>query len=1244
MKSSKKKPSRKVPTPPKALPKIKRLELKLAAKEDELKAANDRLHAALEEPESVSDIPALFLDDKLRIANFTPAMNRLVKLTKSDISRQVDQFSDVCLGKDLVPDAKKILAAAGPLSTEVQCRGKWYLRLMFPWRSQGTKISGVTVSYTDITERKNSETQLREQEVKFRGIFENNNDAIVLLDVAGGRYVDCNQVTHTMSGYSREEILAMRTGGFLSPPHKDEVASNMETIKSGGVLRGETEMIHKNGTLIPVEFNASMVTIGKQQFVMSVIRDITGRKKAEKELLFRSHLLANVHDAVIGLDAEFVIHYWNKSAELLYGWTAEEAIGRRSVELFQSEFPNSTTEENASRLKNAGRGEFEAVHRTKDGRTLFVDVHSAMIPDASGNPTGYISTCRDLTERKRMEAEIRLLAKFPSENPNPILRVSKDGWVLYANDASGPLMKMWGCGAGCEIPQPVRQQIVDAFTAETQGTIEIECEKRFYSFAVVPVSEPGYVNLYGRDITVRMMVEEALRESEQRLKFHFENSPLAVVEWDVDYIVTQWSKEAETIFGWSKEEVLGKRIDALNMIYADDIPIVNRTMERLSSGKERTVVSSNRNYTKSGAVIECTWYNSVLSGDKGQMTSVMSLVLDITDRKKAEEALRFSEEKYRHLFNSLIEGFCIIEMVFDDAGKPVDYRFLEINEAFEAQTGLHEAQGKLMRDLAPDHEEHWFQIYGQIAMTGKPASFVNEARALNRWYDVNAFRVGGEESRKVAICFSDITERKKAEQEIVRASEALKLAHDELEQRVAERTAGQLVTNRILEQFARTSSKRVFLDAAVHIIREWSACEFVGVRVRDHQGNIPFESHVGFDEEFLALENTLHVDRDNCICIRAIVERVQEQERKFVSPGGSFSINDSGEFLNGLSSNERGEYRGACMDRGFRSLAVVPIRFNNQVFGAIHLADHASGMAPPQTVHFLEETIAPLVGEALQRFNAEAELEAHHLHVEELVDQRTKELLTANDALKREMQWREKLSMDLVRSNNDLEQFAYVASHDLQEPLRAVSGFVELLKRHLSGTLDEKRTEYFNFIVDGVGRMQSLINGLLEYSRIGTRGKAPELTAIKDAFDHALLNLQRSVEESGAQVVAGELPSVLMDHLQLQQLFQNLIGNAIKFRSPGTPPRITVSAERGDGEWLIAVRDNGIGIDPQFAQRIFLIFQRLHTRAEYPGTGIGLAVCKKIVERHGGRIWVESNPGAGAAFFFTIPDKGDPQR
>jgi len=225
----------------------------------------------------------------------------------------------------------------------------------------------------------------------------------------------------------------------------------------------------------------------------------------------------------------------------------------------------------------------------------------------------------------------------------------------------------------------------------------------------------------------------------------------------------------------------------------------------------------------------------------------------------------------------------------------------------------------------------------------------------------------------------------------------------------------------------------------------------------------------------------------------------------------------------------------------------------------------------------------------------------------------------------------------LSRSNKDLEQFAYVASHDLQEPLRAVSGFVELLKRNLEKSLDEKTSEYMNFSIDGAKRMQSLINGLLEYSRVGTQGKKPQKVNSKEAFDEALARLQAGIEESGAKITADDLPVIYFDDQQLARLFQNLIGNAIKFRSDQTP-QIHVSAVHQDAAWRFAIRDNGIGIEPQYAERIFMIFQRLHTRKTYAGTGIGLSICKKIVERHGGKIWVESVPGSGSTFYFTVPD------
>jgi PAS domain S-box-containing protein len=229
---------------------------------------------------------------------------------------------------------------------------------------------------------------------------------------------------------------------------------------------------------------------------------------------------------------------------------------------------------------------------------------------------------------------------------------------------------------------------------------------------------------------------------------------------------------------------------------------------------------------------------------------------------------------------------------------------------------------------------------------------------------------------------------------------------------------------------------------------------------------------------------------------------------------------------------------------------------------------------------------------------------------------------------------------ELARSNAELEQFAYIACHDLQEPLRMVTSYLGLLEEDCKGRLGVAADEWIAFAVDGAKTMQTLIQDLLAYSRVGTRGKPFAPADCNGVLGKALENLKVAIQENGAMVTHDPLPTVMADDTQLMQLFQNLIGNGIKFHSD-QPPRVHVSAAREDGGWRFAVRDNGIGLDTKYADRIFLIFQRLHTRDEYPGTGIGLAVCKKIVERHGGRIWVESAVGKGATFCFTLPAKGN---
>ena len=260
----------------------------------------------------------------------------------------------------------------------------------------------------------------------------------------------------------------------------------------------------------------------------------------------------------------------------------------------------------------------------------------------------------------------------------------------------------------------------------------------------------------------------------------------------------------------------------------------------------------------------------------------------------------------------------------------------------------------------------------------------------------------------------------------------------------------------------------------------------------------------------------------------------------------------------------------------------------------------------------------------------DAELEALRQRVADLEDLQARH--------QRAEQQLEHYAAELERSNRDLEQFAYIASHDLQEPLRMVRSYLQLIEQRYQGKLDADAKDFIAYAVDGASRMQTLISELLAYSRVGTRGKPFESIDCTAIVKRVLANLSVAIEESNAKVTYDPLPVVVADSMQLTQIFQNLIGNAIKFHSQDLPC-VHISATDEHDEWTFSVHDNGIGIDPKNIERIFLIFQRLHTREEYPGAGIGLAICKRIVERHGGRIWASSEPGKGTAFCFTIPKR-----
>jgi signal transduction histidine kinase len=362
-------------------------------------------------------------------------------------------------------------------------------------------------------------------------------------------------------------------------------------------------------------------------------------------------------------------------------------------------------------------------------------------------------------------------------------------------------------------------------------------------------------------------------------------------------------------------------------------------------------------------------------------------------------------------------------------------------------------------------------------------------------------------------------------------------------------------------------------------------------------------------------------------------------------------------------------------------VAFLPITQENQVTRVLLAGHRTSGSLPKELLNTYL-ALAGLVGTTAERLASEAELRKHRQHLEELVAERTAQLTKTNEQLKHEIIHRQQAEevllearnnlevrvqertaelvktnseleeqiaqrkkaeavlkqtlADLTRSNEDLQQFAYVASHDLQEPLRNVASCVQLLEKNYKGKLDDDADQYIRYAIDGAVRMKALIQDLLYYSRIATRWKPRVLIDCEEILDLTAKNLSSAITEAGAVITHDPLPTVSGDDTQLLQVMQNLIANAIKFRSH-EPPTVHVSAVRNGNEWVFSVKDNGIGIESQHLDRIFMIFQRLHKRSQYDGTGMGLAIVKKVVERHGGRVWVESEPGNGATFYFTIP-------
>ncbi len=917
--------------------------------------------------------------------------------------------------------------------------------------------------------------------------------------------------------------------------------------------------------------------------------------------------------------------YTGQSEEEVKGWGWLQALHPDDREHATQVWSDSVATQN--------NYEVEYRLRRYDGAYLYFLTRGVPVYKDNREIQEWVGTCIDITGRKRVEQEIANLSKFPTENPNPVLRVKNDGQIIYANKASQELLELWGCEVNDYLPVDMKNLVSELVESGSNKSVDIPCNDKVYSTIFVPIMEAGYVNLYGTDITERKKAEDALRESEGKLRVAIKNSNfvLAQFDWELRY---QWIYNPHPDFDPS--QVIGKRDDELDISEGSKLLVALKQRVIESGEGVHEEISFQRS---DGTHIYDFTIEPILDTD-GLVIGATSAAFDITERVRAEETLHESEERYRSLFENMLNGFAYCQMLFDDE-RPQDFIYLSVNNAFESLTGLKNVVGKKVSEVIPgilEADPGLIETYGRVAVTGKPEIFETYLEALKMWFSISVY--SPQKGYFVAI-FDVITERKRAEEALRQSQENFAKAFNSNPTALAVTRLADGKFLNLNEAYTRSIGYepaeilgRTAVDMNLYVNSDEQDYLVRQLREQGRVQNYELSVHnkKGEVRDLLVSMEPILYSNEKCILstFLDITERKQTEEALLASEARYRNTLDA--MLEGcqiIGFDWRYLYLNEVADKhnrrskeellGKKYMDMWPGIESTHVFSVIRqcMQERTSQfmenefMFPDGSQGWFELRIYP-VPEGIVILSIDITERKH-----------------AEEELHRTMD-------DLRRSNAELEQFAYVASHDLQEPLRGIAGLAQLLQHRYQGQLDSRADEYIGHIVDGTQRMQTLINDLLAYSRIGRRGETIQPTEAETALKTSLENLSMAIQEYGASITNESLPTVRADSIQLTQLFQNLIGNALKFKSE-SPPQIHVGVADAGAFWQFSVQDNGIGIEPQYFERIFQVFQRLHTRREYSGTGIGLAICKKIIERHGGRIWVESEMGRGSTFYFTLP-------